>query len=122
MNQLVSFRSSATLPELVAAAGEHARVRFLEFFAANIRNPHTRRAYYRASEEFLTWCASAGVIFQGRGRGRIDRVCDRLLRRVGGDDCAVAALVRKAPVVSPPTQQCRDFCASALPRWITGRG
>jgi hypothetical protein len=25
---------------------------FLEFFAANIRNPHTRRAYYRAVEEF----------------------------------------------------------------------
>jgi site-specific recombinase XerC len=36
-------------------------MRFLEFFAANIRNPHTRRAYYRAAEEFLTWCASAGV-------------------------------------------------------------
>jgi hypothetical protein len=30
-------------------------------FAANIRNPHTRRAYYRAAEEFLAWCASAGV-------------------------------------------------------------
>jgi site-specific recombinase XerC len=36
-------------------------MRFLEFFAANIRNPHTRRAYYRAAEEFLTWCADAGV-------------------------------------------------------------
>ena len=36
-------------------------MRFLEFFAANIRNPHTRRAYYRAAEEFLAWCASAGV-------------------------------------------------------------
>jgi site-specific recombinase XerC len=33
----------------------------LNFFAANIRNPHTRRAYYRAAEEFLAWCASAGV-------------------------------------------------------------
>ena len=30
-------------------------------FAANIRNPHTRRAYYRAAEEFLAWCASEGV-------------------------------------------------------------
>ena len=30
-------------------------------FAANIRNPHTRRAYYRAVEEFLAWCADAGV-------------------------------------------------------------
>jgi hypothetical protein len=25
--------------------GECASMRFLEFFAANIRNPHTRRAY-----------------------------------------------------------------------------
>jgi integrase/recombinase XerC len=30
-------------------------MRFLEFFAANIRNPHTPRAYYRAAVEFLTW-------------------------------------------------------------------
>ncbi len=29
--------------------------------AADIRNPHTRRAYYRAADEFLAWCASAGV-------------------------------------------------------------
>jgi site-specific recombinase XerC len=36
-------------------------MRFLEFFAANIRNPHTRRAYARAAEEFLGWCASVGV-------------------------------------------------------------
>ncbi len=41
--------------------GERARTRFLEFFAANIRNPHTRRAYARAAEEFLGWCASVGV-------------------------------------------------------------
>src|SRR3984893_1101713 len=60
MNQLLSI-SSSTLPALVAAAGERASIRFLEFFAANIRNPHTRRAYYRAAEEFLAWCASVGV-------------------------------------------------------------
>jgi hypothetical protein len=50
-----------TLAQLVAAAGERASMRFLEFFAANIRNPHTRWAYYRAAEEFLAWCSSAGV-------------------------------------------------------------
>jgi hypothetical protein len=43
---------------IAAAAGEHARVRFLEFFAANIRNPHTRRAYDRAVAAFLAWCDS----------------------------------------------------------------
>jgi integrase/recombinase XerC len=48
MNQLVPI-SARALPALVAAAGERAGMRFLEFFAANIRNPHTRRAYARAS-------------------------------------------------------------------------
>jgi hypothetical protein len=52
---------SPTLPALVAAAGERASTRFLEFFAANIRNAHTRRAYARAADEFLAWCASVGV-------------------------------------------------------------
>jgi len=47
VNEFVPFHSS-TLPELVAAAGECSGMRFLEFFAANIRNPHTRRAYARA--------------------------------------------------------------------------
>jgi integrase/recombinase XerC len=61
MNKLVPI-SSPALPALVAAAGERASMRFLEFFAANIRNPHTRRAYYRAAEEFLAWCTSAGVL------------------------------------------------------------
>jgi integrase/recombinase XerC len=60
VNQLVPI-TSAALPTLVAAAGERASIRFLEFFAANIRNPHTRRAYARAAEEFLAWCAAAGV-------------------------------------------------------------
>jgi site-specific recombinase XerD len=52
----------ATVPALVAAASERAGMRFLEFFAANIRNPHTRRSYARAAEEFLAWCASVGVL------------------------------------------------------------
>ena len=42
-------------------ACERAGIRFLEFFAANIRNPHTRRAYSRAVGEFLAWCSAAGV-------------------------------------------------------------
>lgn len=42
--------ATAPVPILVAAAGGRASIRFLEFFAANIRNPHTRRAYYRAAE------------------------------------------------------------------------
>ncbi len=44
------------LPAVIADAGEHAARRFLEFFAATIRNPHTRRAYAKATCEFFAWC------------------------------------------------------------------
>jgi site-specific recombinase XerC len=49
------------LPTLVTAAGDCAGVRFLEFFASAIRDPHKRRAYARAAGDFLAWCAGAGV-------------------------------------------------------------
>jgi site-specific recombinase XerD len=45
----------------VAVAGDKASTRFLEFFAANIRTPNTRRAYSRAVRDFLAWCEDAGV-------------------------------------------------------------
>ena|ERR1700726_2555805 len=45
-----------TAPALIVAAGERAARRFLEFFAANICNPHTRRAYAHAVAEFMAWC------------------------------------------------------------------
>jgi hypothetical protein len=53
--------SNSIIPSLVTAAGDRASMRSLEFFAAQIRNPHTRRAYARAAGEFLDWCAAAGV-------------------------------------------------------------
>ena len=56
MNQLALIATPTNLPALITAAGENASLRFLEFFAANIRNPHTRRAYGRAVAEFLAWC------------------------------------------------------------------
>jgi site-specific recombinase XerC len=46
---------------LIAAVGAHASYRFFEFFTANIRNPHTRRAYARAAVEFFDWLAAHGV-------------------------------------------------------------
>ena len=53
--------SGQRLPTLVGAADEHAQLCFLEFFAAAIRNPHTRRAYARAAGGFLAWAESHGV-------------------------------------------------------------
>jgi hypothetical protein len=50
MNQIVPITAHA--PALVAA-GDQASYRFFEFFAAQVRNPHTRRAYARAAKEFF---------------------------------------------------------------------
>jgi site-specific recombinase XerD len=44
------------VPAIVAAAGDHAGRRFVEFFTATIRNGHTRRAYARAVGDFFAWC------------------------------------------------------------------
>jgi site-specific recombinase XerC len=60
VNQLVTL-NGITTSALVTSAGERASVRFLEFFASNIRNPNTRRAYAHAVGEFLAWCAQEGV-------------------------------------------------------------
>jgi site-specific recombinase XerD len=51
--------SDAVVPALIAARGRHAGRRFVEFFTANIRNPNTRKAYYRAACEFFDWCDQA---------------------------------------------------------------
>src|SRR5271166_3383739 len=60
MNQLAVISGSQT-PLLIAAAGDRAQTRFWEFFAAQIRNKHTRRAYGQATGQFLFWCEKAGV-------------------------------------------------------------
>jgi site-specific recombinase XerD len=59
--QIVRAANSISLPRLIAEAGPDAELRFLEFFAATIRNPHTRRAYARTIGAFLDWCSARGV-------------------------------------------------------------
>jgi hypothetical protein len=62
MANLAPLRTASRgLPAIVMAADQDARERFLEFFASNIRNPHTRRTYLTAVEDFLDWCEQAGV-------------------------------------------------------------
>lgn len=48
--------ASVVVPAIVAEAGDAAGKRFLEFFAATIRNKNTRMAYYRAACRFFAWC------------------------------------------------------------------
>jgi site-specific recombinase XerD len=60
MNELAPIAASHA-HAFVAASGARASYRFLEFFTAQIRNPHTRRAYARAATEFFDWLETHGV-------------------------------------------------------------
>ena len=64
MISLIVSASDLPVPALIAAAGERASWRFMEFFAANIRNKNTREAYSRAIGAFLAWCENCGLAFE----------------------------------------------------------
>ena len=66
-NELVIAGTETLIPVQVAALGEQAAIRFIEFFTANIRNPNTRAAYARAVSDFFRWC-------EGRGLDRLNAV------------------------------------------------
>jgi site-specific recombinase XerD len=57
--QTRSASSLASIPRLYAPNPRAAK-HFLEFFAANIRNPNTRRAYSRNVRQFAAWCGAQG--------------------------------------------------------------
>lgn len=75
------------LPALVAAAGDRASRRFVEFFTANIRNPNTRRAYARAVADFCLWCDARGF--------RLEQL----------DPVTVAAYIEGHPGTAPTVKQ-----------------
>jgi site-specific recombinase XerD len=50
----------AQVPRLYAPSARAAK-RFIEYFAANIRNPNTRRAYFHAVLEFSSWCEAQNL-------------------------------------------------------------
>jgi len=53
--------TGASVPALIATAGERAAWRFLEFFTVNIRNKNTRAAYGQAAGAFFRWCEDRGI-------------------------------------------------------------
>src|ERR1019366_1007430 len=48
------------VPALIADLGEHAALRFIDFFTANIRNQNTRAAYAVAVRGFFQWLEKHG--------------------------------------------------------------
>src|ERR1700675_1518514 len=51
---------SFSVPALIARASPSARKKFFEFFTVSIRNANTWASYYRAIQQFLSWCERAG--------------------------------------------------------------
>jgi hypothetical protein len=49
------FAAVAAVPALYAPTAQAAK-RFIEYFATNIRNPNSCRAYFHAVLEFSSWC------------------------------------------------------------------
>src|ERR1700733_13570216 len=56
-----SLAGLAAKPPALFLAREKARDCFYDFFTANIRNKHTRRAYYKAACRFSEWCEGRKV-------------------------------------------------------------
>src|SRR5713226_364741 len=50
------------LPAAIGRAGEAAAWRFVEFFAATIRNRNTRAAYAQAITQFFSWCEKHRIL------------------------------------------------------------
>jgi site-specific recombinase XerD len=58
---LAEPHDTRVVPALIADCGEQAAWRYIDFFTANIGNPHRRRAYARARARFLAWCENQGL-------------------------------------------------------------
>jgi len=61
----IQSRSSSAIcpqpPTIVEAGGKNARFAWDEFFAAQIRNPHTRAAYHLAIRKFFAWLVPRNI-------------------------------------------------------------
>jgi integrase/recombinase XerD len=61
MTTALTRSAQVALPALITSLGERASYRFLEFFTAQIRNPHTRRSYVKAVGDFCAWIEAQGI-------------------------------------------------------------
>lgn len=101
-------------PTLIAAAGESAVRRFVEFFTANIRNPNTREAYARAVSQFLTWCEARGLHLRDLNPVLVSAYIEELPTRTDSERLAkrehrngkpFLVTVRTGPLSAPAVKQ-----------------
>lgn len=89
-DRLPAVISPEPLPPVIAVAG--AGFAWDEFFLAEIRNPHTRRAYGQAVRRFLAWCGAGGMELPGITPGMVGRYLDQLKGSVPTRKLHLAAL------------------------------
>ena len=96
MNQLQAATNSIAKPKDVPAilmrAGANAVFAADEFFAARIRNPHTRQAYQRVITRFLSWCEDQGLEIQQVTPGLAGRFLEEIPGQIKTKNQALSAL------------------------------
>ena len=70
--------AAAVLPALIKQAGASAVFVWDEFFAGEVRNPHTRRAYAHAVRRFLAWAAGQRLELPRITPGLVGKYIDEL--------------------------------------------
>jgi hypothetical protein len=61
-NRAVAAHDSCqVVPAIIAAAGDKAARRYIEFFAVTIENANTRAACFHACRRFFAWCDDKGL-------------------------------------------------------------
>jgi site-specific recombinase XerD len=58
---LTTTAGDQVVPAIIAAAGDKAARRYLEFFAVTIENANTRAAYFHACRRFFAWSEGKGL-------------------------------------------------------------
>jgi hypothetical protein len=92
------------VPALIAASGDAAGWRFVEFFTANINNGHTRRAYARACSQFFGWCETRGLTLAAIRPVQVAAWVKELQEKHGGKSSSletVAAFLPSTSVIRP---------------------
>jgi hypothetical protein len=118
----------AVVPALIADAGDAAGWRYVEFFTANISNPHTRRAYARACGRFFGWCDESGTIIARLSRRHVFQASPPCSSRLMHSSSATAAPTlsdchRASEGVTPQSQSHRLIARSKphKPHYVKSR-
>ncbi len=113
----------ASVPAIIAGAGEKAAWRFLEFFTANIRNKNTRRAYAHAVRLFCAWLGERGIsdlaaVNPVLVAAYVEHLGRELSKPSCYGACENAAKVRDGAFCKPPRQKAlrRAYQLHRMPR------